>query len=206
LSGFIKPSEGQVHFAGEDITGSKPNRIAARGLVRTFQHATLFEGLNVFENVLVASHQTSPRGLKQTLPGRALISGEAVRQDSAWRALRVVGLDDCATDMPKDLPYGKQRLLSLAIAISAGPSLLLLDEPAAGLNPVEAESLANILRRLRDEGLTVLLIEHNVRMMAALCDRIVVIHHGEKIGEGTPAEVRADKAVRDAYFGDSSDA
>lgn len=201
LSGFIRPNEGTVTFRGLPVTGLKPNQIAALGMVRTFQHTTLFRGVSVFDNVVIAAHQVAPRGLAGSLPGPAFRHRERLRQARAWRVLRDVGLESRANEFPDELPYGEQRLLSVAIALAAGPQLLLLDEPAAGLNPVEADNLAKVLRRVRDSGITIFLVEHNVRMMVELCDRIIVVHHGQKIGEGHPVEIQSDAAVRGAYFG-----
>jgi branched-chain amino acid transport system permease protein len=205
LTGFLSPTEGGVFFKGRKITGVVPNQVAAAGMVRTFQHSTLFENLCVFENVMIATHSAGPRGLKELIPGAGARAIKARRIQAVWDALALVGLTARAADMPRDLPYGEQRRLSLAIALAVHPTILLLDEPAAGLNPVEAEGLAGVLRGLRQQNVTIILVEHNVKMMSALCDRILVVNYGERIALGTPTEVQNDPGVQEAYFGTTVD-
>lgn len=202
VSGFIAADAGSVRFLGETVTGKAPNALSRRGLVRTFQQTTVFRELTALENVLIATHSRAPAAL-----GSSLVQGAGFMRDEercatiAAGLLARVGLASLADAPAKSLSYGQQRYLSIAVALAAAPKALLLDEPAAGLNPVEAEELADLLRGLRAEGLAVLLVEHNVAMMMRLCDRLVVLHHGELLATGTPQEVRADRRVNEAYFG-----
>jgi len=202
VSGFLEPSAGSVRFAGALTGGQAPHQLARRGLVRTFQHTTLFPQLSALENVLLATHlcrNSSP--LSVILGGRRFRDDEAARRALSVHALDQVGLRARSDTSAGSLAYGEQRLLAIALALAAKPRLLLLDEPAAGMNPAEADYLAQILLGLRSAGMTIVLVEHNVPMMMSICDRLVVLHHGTKIAEGTPAEVQSDAAVRDAYFG-----
>ncbi len=202
ISGFLKTDTGTVTFAGRTISGDAPHRVARAGLVRTFQHTTLFQGMTVFRSVFIATQSRFPSSQFASFFRTASYRRqEAARIHLAWKVLRQVGLDNHADRLAGEMSYGEQRLLSIALALAAKPRLLLLDEPAAGLNPVEASTLADLLRRLRASGLSIILVEHNVRMMMELCDRLVVLHHGEKINEGKPAAVRADERVQAAYFG-----
>lgn len=202
IGGFVRPSGGTVSFAGRDLTEFVPHKVSLRGLVRTFQSTTLFSGMSVLENVLVATiKQDSTRPLSAILKGPAFRRRDAQRLAIAGQALELVGLADEATATASSLPYGKQKLLSVALALATEPLLILLDEPAAGLNPTETAALTQTLEQVRAQGIAILLVEHNVRMLTGFCDRIVVLHHGVQIFEGTPEQVRANAAVRAAYFG-----
>jgi branched-chain amino acid transport system permease protein len=206
LSGFLAPSAGSVRFDGGQISGLSPHAIARRGMVRTFQHTTLFLGRPVLENVLIAAGGSRPSSLAASLLRTAAFArAEKERYAAARRALSHVGLADRADVMAGSLSYGEQRLLSVALAIVADPLLLLLDEPAAGLNPAEADRLAEMLSKLRVEGISILLVEHNVPMLMSLCDRLVVLHHGVKIAEGTPKQITEHPDVQRAYLGGGND-
>lgn len=202
ISGFLKPSSGRIVLAGGSLANVPPHEIAKRGMVRTFQQTVLFPNLTALENVLIATHLAAAGGIHSPfLRPRTFASSEARCAALAAGVLDFVGLSARADMKASDLAYGEQRFLSVALALAARPKVLLLDEPAAGLNPTEASALTAILRKLRATGVAVVLIEHNVPMMMEICDRLVVLHHGVKIAEGTPAEIGRNEAVQEAYFG-----
>ena len=202
LSGFIRPSAGTVRFLGQDVAGLPPHQLARRGLVRTFQQTTIFKDLSVFDNVRMGTQCRRPGHLLgNLLQTRSMRADEAASEAAVHAVLALVGLSARAAALAGAMSYGEQRLLSIAVALAASPRLLMLDEPAAGLNPSEAEQLGQMLMKLRDSGLTIVLVEHNVRLMMKICDRLVMLHHGDKITEGLPAEVRRHPEVIKAYFG-----
>jgi branched-chain amino acid transport system permease protein len=202
LCGFIRPDSGSVVFAGTDLANRAPSANARIGLVRTFQQTTLFAELSVRENVLIATHLAAPENALGAILGtRGFRAREAQRQALAGEVLASTGLEARADAKAGSLAYGEQRLLAIALALAARPRLLLLDEPAAGLNHTEAMQLVALLHRLRDQGLTILIIDHNLKMMMAVSDRIVALHHGEMLAEGTPAQVREHPDVIQAYLG-----
>ncbi|MBN9051158.1 MAG: ABC transporter ATP-binding protein [Rhizobiales bacterium] len=207
ISGFLAPSAGKVIFDGQDITGRPPEAIARLGLVRTFQLVQLFDDLTVLENVKVGFHMQTQGGLLSALlPGLASRHEEQMVEERARDLLRQTGLADQAGTMAAVLPYGKKRLLEITRALAAKPKLLLLDEPAAGLNKQETEALAALLRGIAAAGTAILLIEHDMSLVMSVTDQIAVLDFGRLIARGTPDEVRANKDVIAAYLGTQSEA
>jgi branched-chain amino acid transport system ATP-binding protein len=199
LSGFLPPTMGTVTFNGEHITGLAPHHIVQRGLVRTFQLTVLFQDMTVLENVLMGLHLHSRRGL-----GRLLFSGRRFPRAEVSRAQEVLeftGLVSHADQLAKNLPHGHQRVLGIAMALAARPRLLLLDEPVTGMNHEESQRVMDLVRTIRDQGVTVLLVEHNMKAVMGTCERIVVLNFGQKLAEGTPAIVSANPDVITAYLG-----
>jgi branched-chain amino acid transport system ATP-binding protein len=201
ISGFHTPTTGNVFFGSEDITAVAPELIAKRGLVRTFQLVQLFDDLTVLENVKVGRHLHTRGGLFSALMPHLATQRETAVDAAARVLLQQAGLSDCVDVLASALPYGRKRLLEIARALAAEPKLLLLDEPAAGLNRDETQRLAALLRQIAAAGTAVLLIEHDMSLVMNVAERIAVLDFGRLIANGTPAEVRANPDVIAAYLG-----
>ena len=202
ITGMIVPDTGQVTIDGQVLPKGKPHLLVPMGIARTFQNIRLFKNLSILENVLIGQHiHTDTHVLSILLKGKAARESERIGKEAALAALEFVGLVDKSKEIVKNLSYGQQRLIEFARAMAAEPKVLLLDEPAAGMNPTEKTHLVNLIGKLREKKYTIVLIEHDMKLVMNLCDKISVLDHGMKIAEGEPEFVRRQGQVIEAYLG-----
>ncbi|MBI3150597.1 MAG: ABC transporter ATP-binding protein [Chloroflexi bacterium] len=203
LTGIYKPEEGEILFKDHSLIGLRPDQVSARGISRTFQNIRLFGSMSVIENILVGMHiRLKQNALDALFRSKKFNEEEKDAEQKASALMEYVGLKNVGNELARNLPYGGQRRIEIARALAANPTLLLLDEPTAGMNPNETEDAIKLFRRIRDEkGITILLIEHDMRVVMGISEYISVMDYGEKIAEGTPQEIRKNQRVIEAYLG-----
>ncbi len=202
ITGFITPTSGSIRFMNAEIAGKKPHLIAAKGISRTFQHVQIFPKMTVLENIMVGRYLRSSSGLLSSLLLPPFLRREEKQiREQALKQLAFIRMEDHADKPAGSLPLGNQRMLEIARALAAEPRLLLLDEPASGLNSREKITLGNVISKIRDMGITVILVEHDMELVMDISDKVVVINFGSRIAEGKPAEVQANADVIAAYLG-----
>ncbi len=208
ITGNLKPTKGRILLEGEDITGTKPNKIVYKGVARTFQNIRLFKSMTVLDNILIGFDAKAKYSyFEAILRLPRYFKYEKIIKEKAYELMDIFGLREFADSLATELSYGNQRKVEIARALATSPKLLLLDEPAAGMNPKETAELSDIIHKIkRDFDLTILLIEHDMKFVNAMCDRVTVLDYGEKIFEGKPADAIVNERVVAAYLGDFSNA
>ncbi len=207
VTGVFPPDSGRIFFAGKSIHKGRMHDLVERGISRTFQNVELFDSMSVLENILVGQHTRTRCGIWGSILRPPWVRREEQQaRQKACELLEFVGLSDCAEKKSGDLPFGWQRLLELARALAARPKLLLLDEPAAGLNMVETARLAELMQKVQAAGITILLVEHDMSLTMEICENIVVLDQGRKLAEGSPRDIQENEAVIRAYLGTSREA
>ncbi|MBM4135575.1 MAG: ABC transporter ATP-binding protein [Nitrospira sp.] len=202
LTGILKPTKGTIYFSNTNITDLQPHNIARLGISRTFQNVRLFRGMSVIENVMVAQHSRTRSGLiGSIIRWKRFQDEERIIREKSIEYLELVGLSDFLDTISGNLPYGAQRRLEIARALATEPSMILLDEPTAGMNPQETLEIMDLIKNLKGLGKTVLIIEHDMKVVMGISDWIVVLDHGVKIAEGLPVEIRSNPMVIEAYLG-----
>jgi branched-chain amino acid transport system ATP-binding protein len=207
ITGVYQPTAGKIAFNGQATVGCRPHVLAKRGISRTFQNIRLFASMSVFDNVRTAMQIHRPHGIRDALfRAKSFRDGEALVEHEVMELLKIFKLDELREDMGKSLPYGDQRRLEIVRALATKPKLLLLDEPAAGMNPTEKVELMSLIRFVQDKfKIAVLLVEHDMKVVMGICQRITVLDYGKKIAEGTPDEIRSNPKVIAAYLGKDFD-
>jgi len=202
ICGFLKPTSGEVILDGKDITGFKAHEIAQLGIGRVFQAPTFFNRLSALDNVFVGYHMSYKTGIwKRLLRLPSALTEERTLRQQAMGILELMGLQELKDELAENLSHGHQKILGVCMALAANPKLLLLDEPVAGMNSVETKAMIELIERIREGGVTVVVIEHDMRVVMSLCDRIVVLNNGRKLAEGLPQEIMENRDVIEAYLG-----
>ena len=206
ISGYFRPTRGRITFNDEDVTGLRADEIACRGIARTFQASTLFMQKTLFDNVFTGFHLSCKQaGWKALFHTAGANEEEAAIKEGVMEILDFMGLTDLGNELCVNLPHGHQRTAGICIGLATRPKLLLLDEPMTGMNPQETLHLMGLVKKIRDRGITIVIVEHDMKAIMGLCDRIVVLNYGKKIAEGLPQDIKENKEVIEAYLGREED-